>query len=59
MEQKKQELGSNSFTKRIGTTVYQVNVFFDEDAKTSVEDKLMRLISNDLSNPNGNSVNCE
>ena len=59
MEQTKQELGSNSFTKRIGTTVYQVNVFFDEDAKTSVEDKLMRLISNDLSNPNGNSVNCE
>lgn len=59
MEQKKQELGSNSFTKRIGTTVYQVNVFFDEDAKTSVEDKLMRLISNDLSNPKGNSVNCE
>ena len=59
MEQKKQESGSNSFTKRIGTTVYQVNVFFDEDAKTSVEDKLMRLISNDLSNPNGNSVNCE
>ena len=59
MEQKKQELGSNSFTKRIGTTVYQVNVFFDEDAKTSVEDKLMRLISNDLSNPNGHSVNCE
>ena len=59
MEQKKQEMGSNSFTKRIGTTVYQVNVFFDEDAKTSVEDKLMRLISNDLSIGTSNNVNCE
>lgn len=49
MEQKKQEQNPGSFSKRIGTTLYQVNVFFDESVEKSVEDKLLHLLSNDLS----------
>lgn len=49
MEKKMEQTGSNTFTKRIGTTVYQVNVFFDENAEKSFEEKLMHLMSNDLS----------
>ena len=48
MEKKMEQTGSNTFTKRIGTTVYQVNVFFDENAEKSFEEKLMHLMSNDL-----------
>ena len=49
MEKKMEQTGNNTFTKRIGTTVYQVNVFFDENAEKSFEEKLMHLMSNDLS----------
>ncbi len=49
MEQKLEKTNSNSFTRRIGTTVYQVNVFFDEKAEKSFEEKLMHLMANDLS----------
>lgn len=49
LEEKTQEQNPVYFTKRIGTTLYQVNVFFDESAVKSVEDKLLHLLSNDLS----------
>ena len=49
MEQQKMQQNTGSFTKHIGTTVYQVNVFFDENAEKSFEDKLLHLMSNDLS----------
>ena len=49
MEQKKVQENANRFTRRIGTTLYQVNVFFDESAEKSVEDKLLHLLSNELS----------
>lgn len=49
MEKKTEQAGSNTFTKRIGTTVYQVNVFFDVNAEKSFEEKLMHLMANDLS----------
>ncbi|WP_230398139.1 transposon-encoded TnpW family protein [Novisyntrophococcus fermenticellae] len=49
MEQKTEPTGNNTFVRRIGTTIYQVNVFFDEKAEKSFEEKLMHLMSNDLS----------
>ena len=49
MEKKMEQTGNNTFTKSIGTTVYEVNVFFDENAEKSFEEKLMHLMSNDLS----------
>jgi hypothetical protein len=35
------------FTKRLGSTVYEVNVCFNQDAKETMEDKIMRLIRNE------------
>ncbi len=33
---------------RIGSTVYEVRVYFNQDAKERMEDKVMRLVRNDL-----------
>ena len=30
--------------KRLGSTVYEVNVYFNQDAKETMNDKIMRLI---------------
>ena len=35
--------------KRIGSTVYEVNVYFNPDAKETMNDKIMRLIRNEVS----------
>ena len=34
--------------KRIGSTVYEVNVYFNPDAKETMNDKIMRLIRNEV-----------
>jgi len=34
--------------KRIGSTVYVTNVYFKNDAAETMNDKIMRLIKNDL-----------
>jgi hypothetical protein len=34
--------------KQIGSTVYQVNAGFNPEAKETVEEKILRLIKNDL-----------
>ena len=38
---------SSRFYKRIGSTLYEVNVHFNEAAKETMEDKIFRLISNE------------
>lgn len=48
MENEKSKNDVNGFTKQIGTTIYQVNVFFDEQATLGFEEKMWRLISNDM-----------
>jgi hypothetical protein len=35
------------FTKRLGSTVYEVNVHFNQDAKETMNDKIMRLVRNE------------
>jgi len=35
------------FTKRLGSTVYEVNVYLNQDAKETMNDKIMRLIRNE------------
>ncbi len=37
--------------KRIGSTVYEVNLCFNQDTKETMEDKILRVIRNDLNNP--------
>jgi hypothetical protein len=39
---------TNRFTKRIGSTVYQVGLYFNEEAKETMDEKILRLIKNDL-----------
>ena len=34
--------------KRLGSTVYEVNVYFNQDAKETMNDKIMRLIRNEV-----------
>jgi len=39
---------TEGFQRQIGTTVYQVNVFFDKETEDSFEDRLLHLLKNDL-----------
>lgn len=41
--------------KRIGSTVYEVRVHFNPDAKETMDDKILRLIRNDLNKPPGDA----
>ena len=36
------------FTKRIGSTTYTVSVYFSQTSKETAEDKLLRLIENEV-----------
>jgi len=46
-EREKINAQSSRFCKRIGSTLYEVNVYFNEAAKESLDDKIFRLISNE------------
>jgi hypothetical protein len=35
------------YKKRVGSTVYEVNLYFNQDAKETMNDKIMRLIRNE------------
>ena len=35
-------------TRRIGSTVYEVNVNFNQDAKETMDEKLIRIVKNRL-----------
>ena len=37
---------SGRFEKRIGSAVYEVNVYFKDGCRESLEDKIFRIISN-------------
>lgn len=37
--------------KRIGSTVYEVRVRFNPDAKETMDEKILRLVRNDLNKP--------
>jgi len=40
----------NTFSKKIGRATYNVQVFFSKRSKESFNDKLLRLIKNDVAN---------
>ena len=44
------------FTKRLGSTVYEVNVYFNQDAKEGMEDKILRLIKNEYNYSQRNGI---
>ena len=42
--------------KRIGSTMYNVGVYFNQNATETMDDKILRLIKNDLNCPQGNGI---
>ena len=48
MGDSREETNNSSFTKRIGTTTYVVNVHFSETDSATLEDRLLHLIRNDV-----------
>jgi len=40
---------TSRFTKRIGSTVYKVEVHFKQDAKETLGEKILRLIEREVS----------
>jgi hypothetical protein len=45
MQNPKNETG---FTKKIGNATYQVQIFFSKNSKEGFNDKILRLIKNDI-----------
>ena len=41
---------SNTFSKKIGKATYNVHIFFSKTSKENFNDKLLRLIKNDVAN---------
>jgi len=44
----KKEEPAYHFVRRIGQTTYRVNVHFSETSKETVEDKILRMLRNDV-----------
>ena len=40
----------NTFTKKIGRTMYTVQIFFSKTSRETFNDKVLRLIKNDTAN---------
>jgi len=40
-------------TKKIGNTLYKIQIHFSETSKENFNDKLLRLIKNELANKHG------
>ena len=48
VERENNNAQSNRFSKRIGSTVYSVNVYFKEGGKETLEEKMWRMMQSDL-----------
>ena len=49
LNENKDTLKENVITRRIGSTTYKLKVFFSETAKETMEDKILRMIKNEVS----------
>ncbi|MCL2566246.1 MAG: transposon-encoded TnpW family protein [Defluviitaleaceae bacterium] len=49
-EATKRTANSKTFSKKIGKATYDVHIFFSKTSKESFNDKLLRLIKNDIAN---------
>ena len=43
---------NNSFTKKVGTTTYIINIHYPDQEKESAKDKLLRIIQADIAKGN-------
>ena len=44
----KNQKTENAFSKKIGQATYNVRIFFSKTSKSSFNDKLLRLVKNDI-----------
>ena len=49
-ERKNTNAQSSRFTHRIGSTVFSMGVYFKEDSKETLEEKMFRMMKSDLNN---------
>ena len=47
-ERKNNNAQSSRFTHRIGSTIFTVGVYFKEDGRETLEDKMFRMMKSDL-----------
>ncbi len=47
---------NNVLTRKIGSTTYQVNIYFSANATETMEDKILRIIQN---HPLANGEKCD
>jgi len=40
----------NTFSKKVGRSTYNVHVYFSKTSKESFNDKILRLVKNDIAN---------
>ena len=45
----------NTFSKKVGRATYNVQVYFSKTSKESFNDKILRLIKNDVSTANSSA----
>jgi hypothetical protein len=50
IEREQNNARSGRFSKRIGSTVYEVEVHFNQDAKETMNDKILRLVKDEAQN---------
>jgi len=44
------------FRRRIGSTTFKVGIHFNEEARETINDKVLRMLKNDLQCPPGNAT---
>ena len=42
--------------KRIGSTTYRIGIYFNPDAQETLEEKIKRMLKNDLQSTHGNAT---
>jgi hypothetical protein len=45
----KRDADTSRFAKRIGSTLYKINVIFSKTSSETIDDKIIRLVKNDTS----------
>ena len=49
MNQDQNNANATIITRRIGSTTYKLKIYFNENAKETMEDKILRMIKNEVS----------
>ncbi|NLB56002.1 MAG: hypothetical protein GX811_09605 [Lentisphaerae bacterium] len=45
-----QSATAGTFTRRIGSTVYRVDLYFSRTSEETINDKMLRLVPNEVAN---------